>query len=71
MMVLWWEYDGHRWWQYDDNFLKAGNFEEPLGPGEDVVEVADVLPLEHLGGVDLGLEHLPGEGVEVVLLGIV
>ena len=59
------------WWQYDDNFLKASNFEESLGPGEDVVEVADVLPLEHLGGVDLGLEHLPGEGVEVVLLGIV
>ena len=39
------------WWQYDDHFLKASNFEQALGPGEDVVEVSDVLPLQHLGRV--------------------
>ena len=33
------------WWQYDDHFLKTSNFEEALGPGEDVVQVANVLPL--------------------------
>ena len=50
-------------WQYDENFLKACNFEKPLCPGEDVVEVADVLPLQHLGRVDLRLKNFPGEGV--------
>ena len=52
------------------NFLKTSNFEQALSPGEDVVEVADVLPLQHLGRVHLRLENLTGEGVKVVLLGI-
>ena len=46
------------WWQYDDHFLKTSNFEEALGPGEDVVEVANVLPLQHLEGVFFLIGHL-------------
>ena len=30
-------------WQYSDHFLKAGNFQQALGPGEDAVEVYDMM----------------------------
>ena len=42
----------------DEVFLKSCNFEDPLGPGEDVVQMAHLLLLKELRRVHLRPQHL-------------
>ena len=47
-----------RWLKNDEVFLKSCNFEDPHGPGEDVVQVAHLLLLKELRRVNLRPQHL-------------